>query len=336
MAILVTGGSGFIGTNFIIDWFQFSNQSVINLDKLTYAANINNLDFLKSDSRYHFVQGDICDQELVLHLLNKYQISAIVHFAAESHVDKSIASPDNFVQTNVVGTFRLLEVAWAYYQNLSQILQSQFKFLHISTDEVYGSLHAQEDSFLETSPYQPNNPYSASKAASDHFVRAYYQTYGLPTITTHCSNNYGPYQFPEKFIPRLVQLAVQDKLLPIYGDGQQIRDWLYVKDHCDAIRQILKFGRCGEVYNIGGCNEKTNIDVAQIICKILDQEKPRSDRKSYVEQLVFVEDRLGHDRRYAIDFSKLRQALDWHPKESFETGIFKTVKWYMQKMEICA
>ena len=332
--ILVTGGAGFIGSNFVLDWLSNANaESVINLDKLTYAGNLATLAPLQDDPRHTFVHGDIGDSALVTKLLQEHQPRAIVNFAAESHVDRSIHGSAEFVQTNIVGTFNLLECARAYWNRLDEAKKTAFRFHHVSTDECYGSLSASDPAFTEASPYEPNSPYSASKAASDHLVRAWFHTYGLPVITTHCSNNYGPYQFPEKLIPLVILNAINGKPLPIYGDGQQIRDWLYVGDHCSAIREVLAKGKPGETYNIGGWNEKANIDVVNTICLILDELKPRVDKKSYVEQITFVIDRPGHDRRYAIDASKMMHELGWKPKETFDTGIRKTVQWYLDNPE---
>lgn len=328
--ILVTGGAGFIGSNFVLDWLANpAAESIINLDKLTYAGNLASLDSLKDDSRHNFMSGDISDQALVTRLLNDYQPRAIVNFAAESHVDRSIYGPAEFVQTNIVGTFNLLECALEYWSKLAQENKNNFRFHHVSTDEVYGSLSSTAPAFTETHPYGPNSPYSASKAASDHLVRAWFHTYGFPVVTTNCSNNYGPYHFPEKLIPLAILNALNSKPLPIYGDGQQVRDWLYVGDHCSAIREVLAKGRLGETYNIGGWNEKANIEVVKTICQILDELKPRSDKKSYAEQITFVKDRQGHDRRYAIDARKIKRELGWRPAETFDTGIKKTVKWYL-------
>jgi dTDP-glucose 4,6-dehydratase len=328
--ILVTGGAGFIGGNFVLDWLKVtSNEGVINLDKLTYAGNLDTLASLNDDPRHIFVHGDIGDQELVTRLLKEHQPRAIVNFAAESHVDRSIHGPAEFVTTNIVGTFNLLECAREYWSGLDDSAKQAFRFHHVSTDEVYGSLSATDPAFIETNPYEPNSPYSASKAASDHLVRAWYHTYGFPVVTTNCSNNYGPYHFPEKLIPLVILNALNGKPLPIYGDGQQIRDWLYVGDHCSAIREVLAGGRLGETYNIGGWNEKANIDVVKTICAILDELKPRADGKSYVEQITYVTDRPGHDRRYAIDASKVEHELGWRPAETFDTGIRKTVQWYL-------
>lgn len=328
--ILVTGGAGFIGANFVLDWLKDPNaEGIINLDQLTYAGNLNSLNSLKRDSRHTFVHGDICDQDLVTQLLRKHQPRAIVNFAAESHVDRSIHGPAKFVQTNIVGSFNLLECSRTYFNKLQGDQKNNFRFLHVSTDEVYGSLSIGEPAFTETHPYEPNSPYSASKAASDHLVRAWFHTYGLPVVTTNCSNNYGPYHFPEKLIPLIILNAINNKPLPIYGDGQQVRDWLYVGDHCTAIRTVLAKGKLGQTYNIGGYNEKTNINVVKTICQILNDIQPRADGKSYTEQIIFVKDRPGHDRRYAIDARKIERELGWRPTESFDTGIRKTVQWYL-------
>ncbi len=327
--ILVTGGAGFIGSNFVLDWLAGSDETIVNLDALTYAGNLENLAAVHGDKRHIFVHGDIGDFDLVSRLLAEHQPRAILNFAAESHVDRSIHGPEDFIQTNIVGTFRLLEAVRAYWGKLEGEAKSQFRFLHVSTDEVYGSLNKEDPAFKESNRYEPNSPYSASKAASDHLVRAYHHTYGLPVLTTNCSNNYGPYHFPEKLIPLVIHNALAGKPLPIYGDGQQIRDWLYVKDHCSAIRCVLEAGRVGETYNVGGWNEKANLDVVHTLCAILDQLSPRTDGKSYKEQITFVTDRPGHDRRYAIDASKLERELGWKPAETFETGIRKTVEWYL-------
>lgn len=327
--ILVTGGAGFIGSNFVLDWLAQSNETVINLDVLTYAGNLENLDSIKGDARHIFVKGDIGDRILVGELLTKYQPRAIVNFAAESHVDRSIHGPGEFIQTNIVGTFNLLETVRAYWSNLAEKEKSEFRFLHVSTDEVYGSLSKDDPAFSETNRYEPNSPYSASKAASDHLVRAYHHTYGLPVLTTNCSNNYGPYHFPEKLIPLMIVNSLAGKPLPVYGDGQQIRDWLYVKDHCSAIRRVLEIGRLGETYNVGGWNEKANINIVHIVCDLLDELRPRDDGNSYREQITYVTDRPGHDRRYAIDARKIERELGWKPAETFETGIRKTVQWYL-------
>lgn len=327
--ILVTGGAGFIGSNFVLDWLATNNEPLLNLDKLTYAGNLHNLAGINNDPRHVFVQGDIGDYERVLKLLHEHNVRAVINFAAESHVDRSIYGPDDFIQTNIVGTFRLLEAVRAYWNELGGEAKKDFRFLHVSTDEVYGSLDNEAPAFSETNRYEPNSPYSASKAASDHLIRAYHHTYGLPVLTTNCSNNYGPYQFPEKLIPLCIHNALTGKPLPIYGDGQQIRDWLYVKDHCSAICRVLEAGKVGEVYNVGGWNEQPNLVVVRTLCEILDAEKPRQDGKSYSEQITFVKDRPGHDRRYAIDASKIERDLDWKPAETFETGIRKTVRWYL-------
>jgi len=328
--ILVTGGAGFIGSNFIQDWLaNNAAEEIINLDKLTYAGNVDNLSSLKNDRRHIFVHGDIGDQALVKKLLVEYQPRAIINFAAESHVDRSIYGPTDFIQTNIVGTFNLLECAREYWNSLEGSAKECFRFHHVSTDEVYGSLSLTEPAFTETHSYEPNSPYSASKAASDHLVRAWFHTYGFPVVTTNCSNNYGPYHFPEKLIPLVILNALNGMPLPIYGDGQQIRDWLYVGDHCSAIREVLDKGRLGETYNIGGWNEKANLDVVKTICSILDQLKPRADGKLYTDQITFVKDRPGHDRRYAIDAGKVERELGWKPAETFETGIRKTVQWYL-------
>ncbi|OHX35262.1 dTDP-glucose 4,6-dehydratase [Methylomonas sp. LWB] len=333
MTLLVTGGAGFIGSNFVLDWLAQHDEAVVNLDKLTYAGNLENLATLQGDGRHVFVRGDIGDYGLVLDLLKQYQIRAVVNFAAESHVDRSIHGPEDFIQTNVLGSFRLLEAIRAYWGGLDEAGKSGFRLLHVSTDEVYGSLEKIDQPFAETNQYQPNSPYSASKAASDHLVRAYHHTYGLPVLTTNCSNNYGPYHFPEKLIPLCIQNALAGKPLPIYGDGQQIRDWLYVKDHCSAIRRVLAAGKVGEVYNVGGWNEKANLDVVNVLCAILDELQARADGKSYAEQITYVTDRPGHDRRYAIDAGKLERELGWKPAESFETGIRKTVEWYLANQD---
>jgi dTDP-glucose 4,6-dehydratase len=328
--ILVTGGAGFIGGNFVLDWLANPTaEGVVNLDKLTYAGNLATLQSLSADSRHVFVEGDIGNYELVLSLLKKYSIRAVVNFAAESHVDRSIHGPSDFIQTNVLGSFHLLEAVRAYWVDLSEDKKKGFRFLHVSTDEVYGTLSPTDSAFSETDPYEPNSPYSASKAASDHLVRAWHHTYALPVLTTNCSNNYGPYHFPEKLIPLVILNALAGKPLPIYGDGQQIRDWLYVKDHCSAIRHVLKSGKLGETYNIGGWNEKPNLEVVHTICSILDELRPKSDGAHYADQITFVKDRPGHDRRYAIDARKIERDLGWKPLETFESGIHKTVQWYL-------
>ena len=331
--ILVTGGAGFIGANFVLDWLNGNDEGVINLDKLTYAGNLQTLASLENDPRHVFVQGDIGDRELVSQLLQQHQVRAVINFAAESHVDRSIHGPGEFIQTNVVGTFNLLEAVRAYWNALEGEAKAAFRFLHVSTDEVYGTLSATDAPFSESNRYEPNSPYSASKAASDHLVRAWHHTYGLPVLTTNCSNNYGPYHFPEKLIPLVILNALAGKPLPIYGDGQQIRDWLYVKDHCSAIRTVLAQGRLGETYNVGGWNEKANLDVVHTICAILDTLRPKADGTGYAEQITYVQDRPGHDRRYAIDARKLERELGWKPAETFESGIRKTVEWYLDNQE---
>ncbi len=333
MTIIVTGGAGFIGSNFILDWLaqthEGSDETVVNLDKLTYAGNLENLRSVEKDSRYHFVQGDIGDTALVKKLLNEHRPRAILNFAAESHVDRSISAPDEFIQTNIVGTFNLLEAAREYWNGLPADDKSNFRFLHVSTDEVYGTLAPHEPAFAEDKKYEPNSPYAASKAASDHLVRAYFHTYGMPVLTTNCSNNYGPYHFPEKLIPLCIQNALAGKPLPLYGDGKQVRDWLYVGDHCSAIRTVLARGEVGETYNIGGNNEKTNIETIRTLCAILDELSPRANGKSYADQITFVIDRPGHDRRYAINGEKLSRELGWRPAVTFEQGLRKTVEWYL-------
>jgi dTDP-glucose 4,6-dehydratase len=328
--LLVTGGAGFIGANFVASTIEATGEAIVNLDKLTYAGNPRNLDSLRGDARYRLVQGDICERERVRNLLATHRPRAIVHFAAESHVDRSIAGPAEFVQTNVVGTWALLEEARAYWE--AQGRDAGFRFLHVSTDEVYGSLGPDDPAFTEETPYAPNSPYAASKAAADHLVRAYRHTYGLPTLTTNCSNNYGPRQFPEKLIPLVIRNALAGEPLPVYGDGKNVRDWLYVADHCDALRLVLEKGRLGETYNIGGETERANIDVVRTICALLDQLQPRP-RGSYVELIRYVTDRLGHDRRYAMNIAKIRRELGWRPKESFESGLEKTVRWYLDNLE---
>ena len=329
MTLLVTGGAGFIGSNFVLDWLAQSDEPVINLDKLTYAGNLENLASLDGDARHIFVQGDIGDFTLVTRLLAEHQPRAVINFAAESHVDRSIHGPGEFIQTNIVGTFQLLEAVRAYWGGLESEAKTDFRLLHVSTDEVYGSLSKTDPAFTEAHRYEPNSPYSASKAASDHLVRAYHHTYGLPVLTTNCSNNYGPYHFPEKLIPLLIVNSLAGKPLPIYGDGQQIRDWLYVKDHCSAIRRVLEKGEIGETYNVGGWNEKPNLDIVHTVCALLDELRPRPDGKPYKDQITYVTDRPGHDRRYAIDARKLERELGWKPAETFETGIRKTVEWYL-------
>jgi dTDP-glucose 4,6-dehydratase len=330
MTILVTGGAGFIGSNFVLDWLRQDAERVVNLDKLTYAGNLANLQSLQADNRHVFVQGDIADRALVARLLAEHRPRAILHFAAESHVDRSIHGPGDFIETNMVGTFCLLEETRAYWDALEGKAREEFRFLHVSTDEVYGSLGAHDPAFSETTAYAPNSPYSASKAGSDHLVRAYHHTYGLPTLTTNCSNNYGPFQFPEKLIPLMVANALAGKPLPVYGDGQNVRDWLYVGDHCSAIRVVLERGRTGEVYNIGGNSEKKNLDVVRTLCATLDALRPRASGSSYMELVAYVTDRPGHDRRYAIDATKIRAELGWSPTETFETGLAKTIRWYLE------
>ena len=331
--ILVTGGAGFIGANFVLDWLAHSDEPVLNLDKLTYAGNLHNLDSLQGDARHLFVQGDIGDRALLDRLLAQHQPRAVLHFAAESHVDRSIHGPEDFIQTNVVGTFRLLEAVRQYWSALPATQKEAFRFLHVSTDEVYGTLSPDEPAFAETHQIEPNSPYSASKAASDHLVRAWHHTYGLPVLTTNCSNNYGPLHFPEKLIPLVIVNALAGKPLPIYGDGKQVRDWLYVRDHCSAIRRVLQAGRLGEVYNVGGWNEQANIDIVHTVCALLDELRPRADGQSYRTQITYVQDRPGHDRRYAIDARKIERELGWRPVETFETGIRKTVQWYLDHPE---
>jgi dTDP-glucose 4,6-dehydratase len=333
MTILVTGAAGFIGSNFVLDWLEQCNEPVVNLDLLTYAGNLENLKELEGDPRHQFVRGNIGDRSLVANLLADTNPRAVINFAAESHVDRSIHGPGEFIQTNIVGTFNLLESVRGYWNDLPAEQKPVFRFLHVSTDEVYGSLSKDDPPFSETNPYEPNSPYSASKAASDHLVRAWHHTYGLPVLTTNCSNNYGPYHFPEKLIPLCILNALNGKPLPIYGDGQQIRDWLYVKDHCSAIRRVLEAGKLGETYNVGGWNEKANLDVVNTLCAILDELKPRADGESYKTQITFVQDRPGHDRRYAIDARKLEKELGWKPQETFETGIRKTVQWYLDNQD---
>ena len=331
--ILVTGCAGFIGSNFVHNWLASHDEPILNLDKLTYAGNLANLSALAQDKRHIFVQGDIGDKELVSKLLAEHQPRAVLNFAAESHVDRSILGPGEFIQTNVVGTFNLLEAVRAYWSELDDAKKQSFRFLHVSTDEVYGTLAPQDPPFSETNPFEPNSPYAASKASSDHLVRAWHHTYGLPVLTTNCSNNYGPFHFPEKLIPLVILNALDSKPLPIYGDGQQVRDWLYVQDHCRAIARVLGAGRPGETYNIGGANEKANIDVVKTICARLDALRPRADGKGYAEQITYVKDRPGHDRRYAIDATKIARELNWTPQETFESGIQKTVQWYLDNTE---
>lgn len=331
--ILVTGGAGFIGSNFVVDWFAQNDEALINLDKLTYAGNLNNLQTLRHDLRHIFVKGDINDGALLSELLAQHKPRAIVHFAAESHVDRSIHGPAEFINTNINGTFNMLEAVRRYWSQLPDGERAAFRFLHVSTDEVYGTLGPDDAPFSETTPYAPNSPYSATKAASDHLVRSYHHTYGLPTLTTNCSNNYGSYHFPEKLIPLIIANARAGKALPIYGDGRQVRDWLYVGDHCTAIRRVLEAGRPGETYNIGGWNEKANLDVVHALCDILDELQPKAAGGSYREQITYVADRPGHDRRYAIDARKIERELGWKPKETFDSGIRKTVQWYLDNDE---
>ncbi len=328
MTILVTGGAGFIGANFVRTSLDVYDETIVNLDKLTYAGNLESLQSVSQNDRHIFEKGDITDVALIDSLLRKYRPRAIVNFAAESHVDRSILGPEAFIETNIVGTFRLLEASRRYWTEMEAEKQATFRYLQVSTDEVYGSLSPNDAAFSETNKYEPNSPYSASKASSDHLVRSYQHTYGLPTLTTNCSNNYGPFQFPEKLIPLIIHNALDEKPLPIYGDGQQIRDWLYVEDHCDAIRSVLANGRVGETYNVGGESEMTNLDVVSIVCEILDRLRPR-DKGKYFDLVTYVTDRPGHDRRYAVDISKIKSDLGWTPAESFETGIEKTVRWYL-------
>ena len=331
--ILVTGGAGFIGSNFVIDWLAASGERVVNLDKLTYAGNVRNLDCLTGNPRHTFVRGDIANRSLVEGLLSEHKVRAVVHFAAESHVDRSIHGPGDFVDTNIVGTFHLLEATRAYWSALPPTEKEAFRFLHVSTDEVFGTLSASDPPFAETNQYRPNSPYAASKAASDHLVRGHHHTYGLPVLTTNCSNNYGPWQFPEKLIPLIIANALAGKPLPIYGDGMQVRDWLYVGDHCSAIRRVLDAGRLGEVYCVGGSSEKPNIEVVKTLCAILDKERPRPDGSPYASLITYVKDRPGHDRRYAIDARKISAELGWKPAETFETGMRKTVCWYLDHQD---
>ena len=333
MSVLITGGAGFIGANFVLDWVANSDEKIVNLDKLTYAGNLESLASLKNNPQHVFVQGDIGDAALLPKLLVEHQPRAVLNFAAESHVDRSIHGPGEFIETNIVGTFRLLESVRGYWHGLSEAAQSKFRFLHVSTDEVYGSLAPQDPAFTEHHQYEPNSPYSASKAASDHLVRAWHHTYGLPVVTTNCSNNYGPLHFPEKLIPLMIVNALAGKPLPVYGDGMQVRDWLYVKDHCSAIRRVLEGGSLGETYNVGGWNEKPNIEIVKTVCALLDELRPRADGASYATQISYVKDRPGHDRRYAIDARKLEKELGWKPAETFETGIRKTVAWYLENTE---
>ncbi len=329
MTILVTGGAGFIGANFVADWLGSGGEPVVNLDKLTYAGNLSNLSALANNQNHVFVRGDIGDRAMVAALFEAHKPRAVINFAAESHVDRSISAPDDFIQTNIVGTHRLLEAARAFWTGLFGAEKQDFRFLHVSTDEVYGSLQPGDPAFTETNRYEPNSPYSASKASSDHLVRAAFATYGLPVITTNCSNNYGPFQFPEKLIPLCIHNALLGKPLPIYGDGQQVRDWLFVRDHCQAIERVLEAGRPGEIYNVGGWNEITNIDVVHRLCDLLDEKRAKEDGSSYRDQITFVKDRPGHDRRYAIDATKIERELGWRPRETFASGLDKTVQWYL-------
>ncbi|EKT4484724.1 dTDP-glucose 4,6-dehydratase [Pseudomonas putida] len=342
--ILVTGGAGFIGSNFVLQWCAHNEEPVLNLDALTYAGNLANLQSLEGNAQHRFVQGNICDAALLAKLFADHRPRAVVHFAAESHVDRSITGPEAFVETNVMGTFRLLEAAKAHWNSLEGAEKEAFRFLHVSTDEVYGTLGPNDPAFTETTPYAPNSPYSASKAASDHLVRSYFHTYGMPVLTTNCSNNYGPFHFPEKLIPLMIVNALAGKALPVYGDGQQIRDWLYVEDHCSGIRRVLEAGAFGETYNIGGWNEKANIDIVRTLCSLLDEMAPAASRQvinqktgepveQYAELIAYVTDRPGHDRRYAIDARKIERELGWKPAETFETGIRKTVAWYLANQE---
>jgi dTDP-glucose 4,6-dehydratase len=327
--ILVTGGAGFIGSNYILNILENSNEQIINLDKLTYAGNLENLQGLDDNPRYHFIHGDIGDKKVISKIINKYKPIKVINFAAESHVDRSIDGPADFIKTNIVSTFILLDAFRNYWSEMNESDKQNFCFLHVSTDEVYGSLGQMDKPFDENHKYQPNSPYSASKASSDHLVRAYFSTYGMPVITTNCSNNYGPLQFPEKLIPLVISNALSGNKIPVYGDGNQIRDWLYVVDHCDAIDQVLAKGVIGETYNIGGWNEKTNLEVINFICQNLDKLKPNSNGVSYKDQIIFIKDRPGHDRRYAINANKISQDMGWKPKETFETGMIKTIKWYL-------
>ncbi|MFJ4157052.1 dTDP-glucose 4,6-dehydratase [Pseudomonas sp. NPDC089752] len=342
--ILVTGGAGFIGSNFVLQWCAQNEEHVLNLDALTYAGNLANLQSLEGNAQHHFIQGNICDADLLAKLFAEHRPRAVVHFAAESHVDRSITGPEAFVETNVVGTFRLLEAARVHWNTLEGAEKEAFRFLHVSTDEVYGTLAPNDPAFTETTPYAPNSPYSASKAASDHLVRSYFHTYGMPVLTTNCSNNYGPFHFPEKLIPLMIVNALAGKALPVYGDGQQIRDWLYVEDHCSGIRRVLEAGAFGETYNIGGWNEKANIDIVKTLCGLLDEMAPPADRQvinqttgkpveNYAELITYVTDRPGHDRRYAIDARKIERELGWKPAETFDTGIRKTVAWYLANQD---
>ena len=330
--ILVTGGAGFIGSNFVLNWLSTQNEGLINLDSLSYAADLNNLESISENKEYFFIKGSIEDQNLIEHILEKYNPRAVINFAAETHVDRSIENPEIFMKTNIFGTFHLLNASLKFWKKISLDDQKKFKFLHISTDEVFGSLSLEDEKSNELSPYKPNSPYSASKAASDHLVRAWGETYKLPVITTNCTNNYGPHQFPEKLIPLLIHNCLNNKKLPIYGKGENVRDWLYVEDHCEAIKEVLVKGSIGETYNIGGNNEKTNIEIVKTVCSTLDEIKPRKNNSSYKELITFVEDRPGHDFRYSLDISKIKKELNWQPQETFESGIRKTILWYLEDM----
>lgn len=330
--ILVTGGAGFIGSNFVLNWLSTQNEGLINLDSLSYAADLNNLESISENKEYFFIKGSIEDQNLIEQILEKYNPRAVINFAAETHVDRSIENPEIFMKTNIFGTFHLLNASLKFWKKISLDNQKKFKFLHISTDEVFGSLSLEDEKSNELSPYKPNSPYSASKAASDHLVRAWGETYKLPVITTNCTNNYGPHQFPEKLIPLLIHNCLNNKKLPIYGKGENVRDWLYVEDHCEAIKEVLVKGSIGETYNIGGNNEKTNIEIVKTVCSTLDEIKPRKNNSSYKELITFVEDRPGHDFRYSLDISKIKKELNWQPQETFESGIRKTILWYLENM----
>ena len=330
--ILVTGGAGFIGSNFVLNWLSTQNEGLINLDSLSYAADLNNLESISENKEYFFIKGNIEDENLIEHILEKYNPRAVINFAAETHVDRSIEDPEMFMKTNILGTFHLLNASLKFWKKISLDDQKKFKFLHISTDEVFGSLSLEDEKSNELSPYKPNSPYSASKAASDHLVRAWGETYKLPVITTNCTNNYGPHQFPEKLIPLLIHNCLNNIKLPIYGKGQNIRDWLYVEDHCEAIKEVLVKGSIGETYNIGGNNEKTNIEIVKTVCSTLDEIKPRKNNSSYKELITFVEDRPGHDFRYSLDIFKIKKELNWQPQETFESGIRKTILWYLENM----
>ena len=330
--ILVTGGAGFIGSNFVLNWLSTQNEGLINLDSLSYAADLNKLESISENKEYFFIKGSIEDQNLIEKILEKYNPRAVINFAAETHVDRSIENPEIFMKTNIFGTFHLLNASLKFWKKISLDNQKKFKFLHISTDEVFGSLSLEDEKSNELSPYKPNSPYSASKAASDHLVRAWGETYKLPVITTNCTNNYGPHQFPEKLIPLLIHNCLNNKKLPIYGKGENVRDWLYVEDHCEAIKEVLVKGSIGETYNIGGNNEKTNIEIVKTVCSTLDEIKPRKNNSSYKELITFVEDRPGHDFRYSLDISKIKKELNWQPQETFESGIRKTILWYLEKM----